>query len=125
MVKDTVSDPTRVAQLLASELTGLETAPLDRVGVADADDSAKPAPDGTLAYRIAVDGTPVARVELFPGTVTIVFESLSMPAVNDDRLTADRTGKETTLSLSSGVAVKRAVDVVRDTLDATVANGED
>ena len=119
MVEDSISDPTRVAQLLASELTGLETPPLDRVGVVEADDSAEPSSDGTLAYRIAFDDTPIGRVLLYPERVTIEFESLSLPAVRDDRLTVDEDGTQSRLALSSGVAVKRAVDVVRDALEAT------
>jgi hypothetical protein len=119
MVEDSISDPTRVAQLLASELTGLETAPLDRVSVVDADDSAEPTPDGAVAYGIALDDTRVARVVLYPETVTVAFDALPLPDVSDDRLRVEAGGDGTRLSLSSGVAVKRAVDVIRDTLDAS------
>lgn len=119
MVEDSITDPTRVAQLLASELTGLETPPLDRVGVVDADDSAEPGPDGTLAYRIALEEAPVGRVLLYPERVSIEFDSLSLPAVDDNRLTVDVEGTQSRVELSSGVAVKRAVDVVRDALEAT------
>ena len=122
MVEDSISDPTRIAQLLASELTGLETPPLDRVGVADADDSAEPTEEGTLAYRIAVDDAPVGRVLLFPEAVTVELTTLSVPEVRDDRLTVDRTGNGTRLSLSSGVAVKRLVDVLREVLDGTAGD---
>ena len=118
MVEDSISDPTRVAQLLASELTGLETPPLDRVSVVDADDSAEPTPDGTVAYAIAADSTTVGRVLLYPETATVVLDSLPVSDVTDDRLTVERTDGGTRLSLSSGVAVKRAVDVLRDSLDA-------
>lgn len=122
MVENTITDPKRVAQLLASELTGLETPPLDRVTVADADESADPAPDGTAAYGIAVDGTTAGRVLLYPETVTIAFDSLPLPDSLDDRLTVECDGDRWRLSLSSGVAVKRAVDVLRDVVDA--AGGE-
>jgi hypothetical protein len=117
MVEGSISDPTRVAQLLASELTGLSTSPLDRVGVVDADESAEPTPEGTVAYAIAVDDATVGRVLLYPDTVTVAFEDLSLPDVRDDRLSVERGEGETRLSLSSGVAVKRAVDVLRDALD--------
>lgn len=121
MVEDAISDPTRVAQLLASELTGLATPPLDRVSVVDADESAEPTPEGTVAYAIAVDDASVGRVLLYPDTVTVAFEGLSLPEVHDDRLTVERAKGETRLSLSSGVAVKRAVDVLRDVLDGGAA----
>jgi hypothetical protein len=117
MVEGSISDPTRVAQLLASELTGLSTPPLDRVGVVDADESAEPTPEGTVAYAIAVDDATVGRVLLYPDTVTVAFEDLSLSEIRDDRLSVERGEGETRLSLSSGVAVKRAVDVLRDALD--------
>ena len=56
MVEDRVTDGERVAQLLASELSGRSDGELDRFSVVDADPDAEPTPEGTVAYRIAVDG---------------------------------------------------------------------
>jgi hypothetical protein len=114
MVKDSITDPKRVAQLLASELTGLQTPPLDRVTVVDADESATPSPDGTTAYAIAVDERTVGRVLLYPDSALVELDDISVGGSDDDQLTVETGGDGTRLSLSSGVAVKRAVDVLRD-----------
>lgn len=50
-----VTDPTRIAQLLASEVTGRSRGSLGRLTVVDADPDAEPSPGGTLAYRLALD----------------------------------------------------------------------
>lgn len=102
MVEDTIDDPTRIAQLLSSELTGLETGPLADVAVIDADRSVTPSPDGAEAYGIAFDGRRVGAVSLYPEA-----------AVLDMSVDGGRQ-----LRVESGVAVKDAVDVVRETLSA-------
>jgi hypothetical protein len=48
-------DPTRIAQLLASEVTGRSAGPLGRLAVIDAVPDATPSADGALAYRLALD----------------------------------------------------------------------
>ncbi|WP_302081160.1 hypothetical protein [Salinibaculum rarum] len=120
MVDDSITDPKRVAQLLASELTGLETPPLDRVTVADADESATPSPDGTVAYAIAADERIVGRVLLYPDSAVVALDNISAPtagtATGTDHLSVETSENEVRLSLCSGVAVKRAVDILRDTL---------
>ncbi|WP_340101204.1 hypothetical protein [Salinibaculum salinum] len=116
MVEDSSTDPKRVAQLLASELTGLETPPLDRVTVVDADESATPSPDGTTAYAIAFDERAVGRVLLYPDSAVVELDDISVVGSDDDRLTVETGEGVTRLTLSSGVAVKRAVDVLRDAL---------
>jgi hypothetical protein len=118
MVEESVSDPTRIAELLASELTGLATPPLHRVSVVDADDDATPSADGTVAYGLALDGERVGSVLLYPDRVVLELEGMATTDPDDDRLTVEAVGTDTHVSLGSGVAVKRAVDVVRDTLDA-------
>jgi hypothetical protein len=60
MVEDRITDGTRIAELLASELDGREDGPLDRLAVVNADDDVEPTVDGALAYEIALrdeDGT--------------------------------------------------------------------
>ncbi|MEA1931829.1 MAG: hypothetical protein U9O06_09810 [Euryarchaeota archaeon] len=52
MVQDRLRDGTRIAQLVASELTGDREA-LAQVVVADADPDVEPTADGALAYRVA------------------------------------------------------------------------
>ena len=52
MVTDRLADGVRIAQLLASEVSGNEGA-LRGLTVVDADPEVEPTPDGALAYRIA------------------------------------------------------------------------
>ena len=56
MVEDRITDGTRIAELLASELDGREDPPLDRLAVVNADDDVEPSVDGALAYEIALRG---------------------------------------------------------------------
>ena len=51
MVQDRLRDGTRIAQLVASELTG-DRETLAGVVVADADPDVEPTADGTFAYRV-------------------------------------------------------------------------
>lgn len=54
MVERRLSDGTRVAQLLASEIDGLG-GPLEPASVVDADPDVEPTPDGAFAYAVAVE----------------------------------------------------------------------
>jgi hypothetical protein len=111
MVEDTVTDGKRIAQLLASELTGLEAGILERVAVTDADTDATPSESGTVAYRVTVDETEIAAVELYPEYVQLQF---SRPVASEvaPELCAD---EPTVATVTSGVEVKRAVDLLRET----------
>ena len=55
MVEDRLADGTRIAQLLASELTG-GVDQLTRLSVTDADPDVEPTTDGTLACRVRFGG---------------------------------------------------------------------
>ena len=59
MVQDRLRDGTRIAQLLASELTGNRGA-LETLVVVDADPDVEPTADGALAYRVALVSTAEA-----------------------------------------------------------------
>jgi len=59
MVQDRLRDGTRIAQLLASELTGNHGS-LATAVVVDADPGVEPTADGALAYRVALVSTPEA-----------------------------------------------------------------
>ena len=110
MVEDTVTDGKRIAQLLASELTGLEVRPLNRVAVVDADSDAMPSDSGTLAYRITADESALAAVQMYPENIHVEFEkapeTTEIPA-------ALQTDDPQVLTVTSGAEVKRAVDVLR------------
>ncbi|PSQ00346.1 hypothetical protein BRC92_12430 [Halobacteriales archaeon QS_4_69_31] len=137
MVEDRVTDPRRVAQLLASELSGRETGRLARVSVVDADEDAEPSPDGTVAYGVAVDGERVGddvragrneRVEgdgvragevvLYPEAATLVVRDgvldldRVVAAARDGELAVDREGEAATVRVETGASTKRAVDAV-------------
>ena len=123
MVEDSVSNGKRIAQLLASELTGLEGGLLATVTVADASPDAVPDEAGTEAYRLLVDGEPVAIVTMFPeaaqvswtGGVYVRWTAFELPesAGRSDGL--DFAGDD--VVVRSGAAVKPAVDVIRAVLD--------
>ena len=103
MVEDAIEEPTRIAQLLASELTGLETGSLAAVSVTDADRSAAPSPDGTRAYTVASDGAQIGAVVLFPDAAVL-------------ELTPDGPEEPARYEIGTGAGVKRAVDWLRDAL---------
>ena len=52
MVEDRLANGARIAQLVASEVTGHEASLAD-LSVVDADPDVEPSTDGTLAYRVA------------------------------------------------------------------------
>ncbi len=116
MVDRRITDGTRIGQLLASELTGLETGVLAAVDVVDADPEATPDPDGTEAYRVARDGTVVATVQLYPESVAVCLRGeRAWPDGTPTRDTVTVTDP-TTLRVADGAGVKTAVDAVRATL---------
>jgi hypothetical protein len=105
MTDDVVDDPTRIAQLLASELTGLETGRLAAVSVTAADRDAEPTPAGTTAYTVAYDGDPIGDVVLYPETAVLEV--------------ADDYGAEPSrIPVETGAATKGVVDRVRELLAA-------
>jgi len=59
MVQDRLRDGTRIAQLVASELTG-DRRSLARVAVVDADPDVEPTADGAFAYRVVRVADPAA-----------------------------------------------------------------
>lgn len=134
MVEDRVTDSTRIAQLLASELTGLETGPFAHVEVIEANPDASPAPGGTEAYAITYRETRVGSVVLFPDHVELrlVGDAGTDSRQDDDRpsevgvglqdndeapvdagLAIRETDEGPAVRIENGVAVKRAVDVLR------------
>lgn len=111
MVTDRITDGKRIAELLASELTGLEEGVLADVSVSDADRDAEPTPEGTRAYVIRFDGECVATVVMYPEYVAISTD------VYDPLPEGERRGVTVTVDGSirvlTGAAVKPAVDVLR------------
>lgn len=140
MVEDRVTDGRRIAQLLASELTGLERPPLDRVGVADADPEAAPSPGGTHAYAVTLDDERIgavfvhedyarlaleSRVDVSVGGVdageaaTSVDAEEGLPADAPDRegLSVPTDDEGVAVHVERGAAVKDAVDLLTGLID--------
>lgn len=111
MVEDRITDGKRIAQLLASELTGLETAPLDRLSVVDATPEVDPTPDGSEAYGVAVDDERIGTVLVYPEYAELVVDS-ERPASGETALRVEVTGGRSSVRIESGAAVKRAVDLL-------------
>ncbi len=77
MVQDRLRDGTRIAQLLASELTG-NRGRLESVVVVEANPDVEPTADGALAYRIVLVSTPEA-ITLERGQTTLDEEIEAEP----------------------------------------------
>jgi len=113
MAEDTITDGKRIAQLLASELTGLETGALSAVDVVDADPDATPTDAGTFAYRVVAEKTELAEVFLCPTYAELEFtvEPVRTPAAeNRDLFRAGRI-----VQITTGAEVKPTVDLIRET----------
>jgi hypothetical protein len=87
MVEDRLSDGTRIAQLVASELTG-DRGQLARVVVADADPDVEPTDDGAFAYRVvsvadsdALTTDDRGRPTLADATETVGSETTDLASV--------------------------------------------
>lgn len=119
MVEHRITDGRRIAQLLASELTARTDGPLAGVALTDVDRDAEPTPDGTLAYRVALEGRVLCEAFLQPERVRLEFRA----GVDRAAESAGEVGlrvrpkavepPRTLVFVESGAAVKRALDVVR------------
>ncbi len=108
MVENRITDGKRIAQLLASELTGLSEGVLAAIDLADVDRDAEPTQAGTLAYRITYEGEPIADVFLFPSSVVVrLLDERQWPEDAPLRENGEQ------LRIEYGAAVKGAVDAIR------------
>jgi len=114
MVEDRITDGKRIAQLLASELTGLERGPLRSVSVVDADRDVEPTPAGATAYRLEADGETVGTVAVTPETVRLELQRTTATAPDRADVTVEEDGA--VVVAHSGAAVKALVDIVADAL---------
>jgi hypothetical protein len=78
VIDDRIRDGERIAELLASELTGLETGPLADVAVVDADPGATPSPDGTRAYAVAHRDERIGVVTIYPSRACVRLQPGSL-----------------------------------------------
>ncbi|TKX73834.1 hypothetical protein EXE46_12080 [Halorubrum sp. GN11_10-6_MGM] len=121
MVADRLTDGVRIAQLLASEVTGNES-DLRGLTVVDADPDVEPTADGARAYRIVRgrddSAEPVAEVYVQPERARI--EAIAAPdaaataATDADlRVRPKATHSPRTLVfVEDGAGVKRALSVL-------------
>lgn len=118
MVEDRITDGRRIAQLLASEVTGRETGPLAAMGVADAEPDVEPTADGAFAYGVARDGERVADVAVQPERAYLELRTgveAGAEAAADAALRVRPKAVDpprTLVFVESGAAVKAAVDVL-------------
>ncbi|WP_049925796.1 hypothetical protein [Halopiger goleimassiliensis] len=131
MVEERITDGTRIAQLLSSELDGREDGGLEHVAVTNADRDVEPTADGARAYDVELergdDGTEsdtdserFARVFVHEDRARLEFEDgqdVAAEAATDAELRVRPKAVEpprTLVFVESGAAVKRATDVVQD-----------
>ncbi|WP_256402588.1 hypothetical protein [Halorubrum salinum] len=129
MVSDRLTDGVRIAQLLASEVSG-DGGRLRDLALADADPDVEPTADGALAYRIGLDAgdgrdrAPVADVYVQPDRVRIEFraaveEAADAAAAADLRVRPKAVRPPRTLVfVEDGAQVKRALPVLAAAVDA-------
>lgn len=121
MVEDCITDGKRIAELLASELSGRESGPLAQLSVIDADRDATPSEDGTPAYSIASDPGQIGVVSLFPDyarvTLTVRPQAVVESAPSKG-IPARREDDDVVLRVESGAAVKQAIDLIAAAVEA-------
>jgi len=103
-MRDRVTDPTRIAQLLASEVDGRERGAVGPLSVVDADRDAAPSPGGTRAYDVAAGGTQIATVMLYPDRAAVEGDERLLAAARDRDLPVEDGGA----TVPDGAAAKRA-----------------
>jgi len=126
MVERELSDGVRVAQLLASELTGRESAPFDDVAVSDADPDVEPTEAGARAYEVTRGGTPVASVFVQPTRARVEFRAgvaldAAKRAAGDAGLRArprETSPPGLVVFVENGAHAKRVLAVFEAALDA-------
>ena len=118
MVEDTITDGKRIAQLLASEITGRETGPLAAMSVVDADPDVEPTADGAFAYGVDRDDERVGDVAVQPERAYLELKTgvgAGAEAAEAANLRVRPKATEpprTLVFVESGAAVKSAVDVL-------------
>lgn len=123
MVEDTITDGRRIAQMLASELTGLETGALADVAVVDANPDAAPEKEGGFAYAIEYNDIRVgkayvhesaARLQLQGAVPERALESLR----TDSAIAVSGEDDAIRLRIQTARAVKPIVDAIQTMVTA-------
>lgn len=148
MVEERVTDGRRIAELLASEVTGREGELAD-LAVVDADREVEPTPDGARAYEVVLEGgpragmsggeedggppdeRPLAVVFVQPDRVRIeitVAPDAALAAAEERDLRARpraTTPPAAVVFVETGAETKRAADVLGAAASAHDADGAD
>lgn len=124
MVEDRLTDGKRIAQLLASEVTGRTDGPVSRLAVTDANPDVEPTVDGARAYAIQRDGESFAEVLVQPDRIRVelregIEAAVEMAEQRGLRVRPKATRPPRTLVfVESGAEVKRAVAVLVTAVEA-------
>ena len=114
MVQERLSDGKRIAQLLASELTG-DQAALAHVVVADADPDVEPTADGAFAYRVVHAADSDALTTDDRGRPTLAADSAADGDAEITEIAAVSVYPECA-RVTFSVAPDRAAEVAADTV---------
>ncbi|MEF8777829.1 MAG: hypothetical protein V5A36_02845 [Natronomonas sp.] len=122
MARDTITDGTRIGQLLSSEIHGHEGGLLGHLTVVDANTDVEPAADGAFAYGIDISETANGRIAsayVHPDRLRLEFET----AVETAFKATERAGlcarpkaidpPRAIVFVESGAEVKDALGVLR------------
>ncbi|NGM69125.1 hypothetical protein G6M89_08910 [Natronolimnobius sp. AArcel1] len=133
MVEERITDGTRIAQLLSSELDGREDGGLESIAVTNADRDVEPTADGARAYDVeyvdsdgdsnsadeTANSTRLARVYVHEDRARLEFEAgQDIAATSAEELDLRVRPKasqppRTLVFLEYGAAAKRGTDVVQ------------
>lgn len=124
MVDERLTDGVRIAQLLASEVTG-DHGRLRALDVKDADPDIDPTPDGAFAYALVADGERLAEAYVQPDRLRLEFR-VGPDVVADAATKAGLRVRpkavrppRTLVFVESGAQVKRARQALEAALGAT------
>ncbi|WP_255195164.1 hypothetical protein [Halorarius litoreus] len=124
MVVDELTDGTRIAQLLSSEVHGRESGPTGRLSVVDADRDVEPTEFGAFAYGIDFGGARLADVYVHPDRAHLEVRrgvDTAADAAGDAGLRVRPKAVDpprTLVFVENGAEVKRATDVLATVVDA-------
>ncbi|MDS0299637.1 hypothetical protein NDI76_12880 [Halogeometricum sp. S1BR25-6] len=122
MVEDRLTDGKRIAQLLASEVTGHERS-LASLSVADSERDAEPTADGAFAYAVDREAERVAEVYIHPDRARVEFlaapEAVAEAAETEGLRVRPKAVRppRTLVFVEDGVQVKRLLPALRAVAD--------
>lgn len=131
MVEERVTDGTRIAELLASEVEGRTDGGLGALSVTDANPDVEPTADGARAFDVTRGGDLLGRVFVHDDRVHVAFATGREAALEAAESAGLRvrpkatTPPRTLVFVESGAEVKRATDVLSAASVAVETGGPD